>query len=276
MCVCVWLFAAILSRFFPFTIRVCLFAQTQIDAISKSVSLFSIPLIPFRLIHSFVRSFVRSPRSNYAHLWEIVHYTFINCAFESQALALPSYGCENQFLEYTIRESCKLFAFNLNTNLKYVHADFQIYMANVHSAWFVIFAGIKRIGMMELLLLLTTIFTGSVALCECAVYNWWYKFKVNLIRVLSNYFSYFVSNNFWRLFQFFQNGQEYNGEMRFYEIQWKNTFTFITFMVHNFGMKNNLSWNSQGCMCTNSSVFNCKFSVHTHQIFPCISLSIPI
>lgn len=32
----------------------------------------------------------------------------------------------------TNRESCKLFAFNLNTNSKYVHADFQIYMANVH------------------------------------------------------------------------------------------------------------------------------------------------
>lgn len=67
-------------RFLPF--RVCLFAQTQIDAISKSVSLFSIPFIPFRFIQSFVP--FRLLHSNYAHLWEIVHYTFINCALESR------------------------------------------------------------------------------------------------------------------------------------------------------------------------------------------------
>lgn len=99
------------------------------------------PYFPHFLCSLSPHSFVRSPRSKYAHLWEIVHYTFINCALESQtlALALPTLwlgkamdakisSWKTQFrVSNTNRESCKLFAFNLNTNLKYAHADFQIY-----------------------------------------------------------------------------------------------------------------------------------------------------
>lgn len=140
---------------------------------------------------------------------------------------------------------------------------------------------------------------GWLAGCVCAVYYWWYKFKVNLIRVLSYYFPYFVSNDFWRMIfdlvhSKWTNTQYQNGNSKdnnetcfrnrlfirkYKKFEWENYISLafmlkcstITTGIELIYQSYNLYWRFViKVLYTHRSIFNCKFSNESHSILQCM------